>query len=455
MRSLKVMFWLPLVSAFAPILLGIVAGLRTDRGDLFTPTAFILPAAFALTIWPVMLRVLHAPKSPARLQNAVLRAAQDMRGTAFATFLFALGVSISLAAGSAMVWRFGSYFIALLVTLAALVFACAPAIYISEKRAKHFTPRTPSIRDLLRIGWLFAPAALAVIIIAALATREPLPMHVITEGRGVQHVRGMLPEFGERDRLSTRHFVVDVTNAWTQDDDNGHFVVHIQPTRGAAYDVRSPFEPTYAGLRTTSCGTNCETVSVQGPDWLMSIELGEDGQRRDDTSLDRITTRVGSFGAAALATITLILLVMGIRIGRVSRELKSLTGANFRHQFTGTMHAESAKVLDGVLRSSNASITILDGAVSLQLPESLALLAADEALHEATHGPVTVLMHTQPEFATHRTGRVPLSPTAHVILGAPERIEHQALARITARIVPQLGLGIAAIAALLFAMLLA
>ena len=457
MRHLKSMFWLPLVTAFAPILLGIVGGLRADRSDLFMPSAFILPAAFAFTLWPVMLRVVHAPKSSprTRLQLALLCAAQDMRGTALATFLFALGVTVSLAAGSAVVWAFESYPMALLATVATIVFACIPAIHVMELRTKHLALRAASIRDLLRIGWLFAPATLAVIAIAALATREPLPMHVITEGRGIQRVRGMLPELGERDRLSTRHFVVDVTNAWTQDGDDGHFVVHIRPTRGAAYDVRSPFEPTYAGLRTTSCGTNCETVSVQGPDWSMSIELGEDGRRRDDTSIHRVTMRVGAFGAAALAAITLILLVMGIRIGRVSRELKSLTGANFRHQFAGTLHAESVKVRDGVLLSSNASITILDGAVSLQLPESLALLAADEALHDATQSPVTVLMHGQPEFATHRTGRVPLASNAHVILGASERIEHQALSRITARIVPQAAYGIAAIALILSAMLIA
>lgn len=456
MRHLKLMFWFPLVSAFAPILLGIVGAIRADRGDLFIPSAFILPIAFALTLWPVMLRVVHAPKSSLRasLQFAVLRAAQDMRGTAISTFRFALGVTVSLAAGSAVVWAFESYFMALLVTLVTIVFACIPAIHVLETRTKRLAPRTTSIDDLLRMGWMFAPATLAVITIAALATREPLPMHVITEGRGIQHVRGMLPELGERDRLSTRHFVVDVTNAGTQRDD-GQFVVHIRPTRGAAYDVRSPFEPTYAGLRTSSCGTDCETVLVQGPDWSMSIELGEDGRRRDDTSINRVTTRVGAFGAAALAAITLVLLAMGIRIGRVSREMKRLTGANFRHQFAGTLHAESANIRDGVLVSSNASITILDGAVSLQLPESLALLAADEALQDPTQSLLTVLMHEQPEFATHRTGRVPLASTAHVILGARERIEHQALSRITARVVPQTAYAIAVIALLLSAMLIA
>jgi hypothetical protein len=128
----------------------------------------------------------------------------------------------------------------------------------------------------------------------------------------------------------------------------------------------------------------------------------------------------------------------------------------------GTLRAESASVRDGVLTSTNASIALLEGSVELQLPETLALFAADAALfagtprgalHELARGPVVVLMNEQPTFATHRTGRIALSPSAALILGTPERIERQALDAIGPRVATHAAIGLAAVTILFVAML--
>jgi hypothetical protein len=446
--------------------------MQAARGEVFLPAAFIIPIALGLTLWPWMLRVvLHLVQAadgretwrPRALvlreafHRSLLETARDARGTSIATALFIAGTCVSLAIGWVVIEVFGAvsgwaYPIAIVLTFGSLPVTWTPTFAWLGARMDREVEAPITLRDLGRLGWLFAPALCAVIAIATLASHAALPMHVITEGRGVQLQRGMLRDLGQREVLRVANFEVDVTAPWSEDARGFSYVVHIRPLRGAAYDVVSPYEPTYAGLRSHSCGTDCEEVVVQGPDWAMSIQLREDGTRRDDTILHRIATRVGVLGASALAIMALVLVLIGVRLGRVAHELKRLTGGAFRHRLVGTLRAETATVRDGVLTSSNASIALLEDSVELQLPETLALFAADVALRELVRAPVVVLMNEQPTFATHRTGRIALSPSAELILGTPERIERQALDAIGPRVATHAAMGMVAVTLLFVAM---
>jgi len=456
MRKEKTLFWLPIFGALAPILLGIVGWLRADHGDLFTPSAVILPIALALTLWPVMLRASRASGKTSReiLQRAVLDAAQDMTGTCITTFLLALGVTVSLATGYVIVWALDSYLAAVAATSLTLFLTRLPAIQVLDARAKGHPQRAPSMGDLASVGWLFAPAACAVLAIAMFATYEPLPLQVITDGRGIQPVRGMLRNLGERESLSTPTFVVEATHDW-QDRAGLRHSVRVRPRDHAPYDIASAYPPSEAWLRLSSCGTDCEHVLFQGPDWSMSLQLHEDGTRRDDTISDRVLARVGSLGTGSLVATALVLLLMVMRIAGVALELRELTGRRFRHRFEGTLRGENVTIEGGVLTSEHATITLLDGAVTLLLPRSIPLLARDRALTDPSHAEVVVLMHEAPEFATHRTGPPTFPHSAKLILGAPERIEVQALGEIAARSIPHMALGGLLVSLLLFAMLLA
>ncbi len=454
--------WVLSLGTFAPFMLAGVGWMQAARGEVFLPAAFIIPIALGLTLWPWMLRVvLHLVRATSlreAFHRSLLDTARDARGTSIATALFIAGTCVSLAIGWVVIEVFGAasgwaYPIAIVLTFGSLPVTWTPTFAWLGARMDREVEAPITLRDLGRLGWLFAPALCAVIAIATLASHAALPMHVITEGRGVQLQRGMLRDLGQRDVLRVANFEVDVTAPWSEDARGFSYVVHIRPLRGAAYDVVSPYEPTYAGLRSHSCGTDCEEVVVQGPDWAMSIQLREDGTRRDDTILHRIATRVGVLGASALAIMALVLVLIGVRLGRVAHELKRLTGGAFRHRLVGTLRAETATVRDGVLTSSNASIALLEDSVELQLPETLALFAADVALRELVRAPVVVLMNEQPTFATHRTGRIALSPSAELILGTPERIERQALDAIGPRVATHAAIGLAAVAILFVAML--
>ena len=452
-----------------PLLVGAIAWVQGRTGALFAPSAFLVPAALMLTMWSIVLRMAlglvtsslaPGPLMPflPMLREGFLRAlrdaAQDIPGTCIAMARFVAGMLVSLGLGWAVLEVFAdvsgwAYPAALGLSLGSMPLTWMPALHWLGARMDRLAEQPIAPSDVKRLGWLFFPATCAVFSIATLAAWSPLPMHVVREGRGVQAVRGMMRD---RDQLRVANFVVDVTSPRSDDPGALPYVVHIRPSRGEAYDVASEYEPTYAGLRAHSCGTDCEEVIVQGPDWAMSIQLREDGTRRDDTVFHRIARRVGGLGVAALGTMALVLLVMFMRIAPVGRELRELTGAQFRHRLVGTLSAAQARVVDGVLTTQHGVITLLEGGVEISLPETQALLAADALLKDSTRCPVVVLMNTQPQFATHRTGSARLDPSAELILGEPARIEAQALERIATLVAPQVGLGVAVVLTLLIAM---
>lgn len=457
--------WVLALGAFAPFLLAGWAFVRSATGEVFAPSAYILPAALALTLWPLTLRTALHLASASRSENSQLvDACADLRGSLFSTLLFALGWLVSIGIGWLVIHLFSglsgwAYPVAFMLTLGTLPVTWTPAFAWLSRRMDRPRTEALSLHALSRLGWLFVPSACGVFAIAILATYAPLPMHIIEDGRGVARVRGMQQGIGERGQLHATNFDLDA-ELWPDETaaldwlgEREDYVLRIQPRHAPAYDVRAHYQPSDAWLRTSSCGTDCENVVVQGPDWSMSLQLHEDGTRRDDTLVDRITARVGWLGVVALATMTLVLLFAALRIARVSRELRELTGANFKHRVQGQFRAERAHVVSGVLASENAHISVLDGAVELALPESLELLAADLTLGEFTQCPAVVLMNEQPAFATHRSGRTPLAPLAQVILGDPQRIEAQAITLISASVSPQVMRGLALIAVLFLAML--
>lgn len=424
-----------LLVAYAPIACGLASVVTREPP---APAAVIGPLGVALALVPLLLRaplILVSDRPQDRglslldgLRRALAIAAARPLDTAILTAAHVGATVAALGLGRAVGTMHG--FDAAVGLLLALVLP--PLLWTPVmKLASRWTPAdapAPTVRSLGVLALLLVPALAAIATIAVLATKDPLALEVLVEGRGVQYVRGMMRTDGERGRLEQPGFTLR-PGTWSEPWSGRTLVV--DPADEPPYPIAAAYDPADALMVPSPCGVGCVSVSLQGPDWTMRVRLDERGRRLDDDLLDRARARVGMTGTAAFGVGTLAVVLAWVLLMRAARSARRLSGAGFRHRLAGRLRLGEHGALEGdALTGPSNRVELLDGSVVLRVPERITPLAVDSSLARALDGAeVIVSMNDALAVGTHRSADAPWPASAALVLGSPAAIESQALGR--------------------------
>jgi hypothetical protein len=442
-----------LATSFAPLATGLAHG--TGSG----PVRVLAPLGMALVLTPFLLRlpvVLVDLEGGRASFGEALRRAQTLAGTDVlrTVVLTVLHVAATLAVlglGAAL-WQLGALdgLPMVSVTLGAFPLAWTPVMMLASRWTPVDAPRA-SVRGLAAIAALLLPGIAAIGAIALLATNEPLPLEVLSEGRGIQPVPGMMRELGERGHLEQPGFALR-SAGWSERSSGRALVV--VPREGEPYEIAAAHDPATAVMISRPCdggGPDCVEIRLRGPDWEMRVHLDAAGRRLDDGRLDRSLARLGVAGTTALAVGTFGVLVTWLVLSRATRRARLLGGAGYRHRLVGKLRlGEHGALEGGALVGPSNRVELLDGSVVLRLPERLEPLAIEARLRHALHGAeVRVSLNEALATGTHRNADTPWPAAARLVIGSPAAIESEALEGAAVTITRLMTLGILATAAAL------
>lgn len=422
-----------LAMAFAPLVTGLAHVVSTGSASV----RVLAPIGMALLLTPFLLRLpivlVDLERERAGFGEALRRAetlaGADLLRTAALTILH-VGATLAVLGLGAALSQVDTLdgLPMLIVTLGAFPLAWTPVMLLASRWTPTDPPRA-SVRGLAAIAALLLPGLAAIAAIAVLATNEPLPLEVVSEGRGVQHVRGMMRELGERGYLAQPGFALG-SAGWSERFSGRALVV--TPREGDPYEIAAAYDPAAAAMIPRPCaggGPDCVEVSLRGPDWEMRVRLDAEGRRLDDGRLDRAIARVGIAGTAALGVGTIAVLVTWLVLSAAARRARLLGGAGYRHRLVGKLRLGEHGALEGdALVGPSNRVELLDGSVVLRLPERLEPLAIEARLRHALDGAeVRVSVNEALTTGTHRSADAPWPTAARLVLGSPAAIESEAL----------------------------
>lgn len=309
---------------------------------------------------------------------------------------------------------------AIALALALLPVLWTPIVWLVSG-ATPSAPPSPRARRLVTMTAFLVPGLAAVLTLGAVATREPLPLRVLRDGRGIQEHRGLPREDTERGQLVRAGFRLEGRAG----------SLRVAPRAREPYDVAAAYDPSLARITALPDGAGALTVLLDGPDWRMELIVDEEGRRLDDAPLDRSLARVGRTGTVALALGLAAMLATLVLVMRAMVRLRRMSGAGFRHRLTGRLRLGDDSSFDGeTLSGARNVVELLDGSAMFRLPEQLVPLAIDRALLGSLDGAaVVVATDRAPAIATHRSAHTPWPAAAQLVIGAPGVVARQAIER--------------------------
>jgi hypothetical protein len=424
-----------LVMAYAPVACGLAS--VVTRGQL-APPAVLGPLGVALALVPLLLRaplVLVSDRPEDRrlglldgLRRSLATAAARPLETVILSALHVGATLVALGLGRAVGSMLGfDAAVGLLLAIALPPVLWTPVMMLASRWTPETPPR-PTVRSLGVLALMLVPALGAIAAIAVLATKDPLPLEVLVEGRGIQHERGMMLSEGARGLLDQPGFTLR-PGRWS-DPWVGRTLV-VDPGDAPPYPIAAEYDPAVALMVPTPCGEDCVSVALRGPDWAMQVRLDEHGGRLDDALLDRAIARVGVTGTAAFAVGALAVALTWLLLSRAARTARRLAGAGYRHRLAGRLRlGEHGALEDGALIGPSNRVELLEGSVTLRAPERIAPLGVDlEAARALDGADVVVSMNEALTIGTHRSADTPWPEGAALVLGSPAAIESAELAR--------------------------
>lgn len=420
-----------------PALAVLIASARAGQaGDILT--AHVLgPIVCGLALLPLLLRLplVLAHDRVAGREISLLEATSRAITHAIAAPLDTLRFTVALVGVVTLVVGVGrglasgpGELVAVIATLALMPVAIAAVLYFLSAVMPAEPPRLRAW--MLWVLTLFvALPSLGVLQAGGLATTEPRAATVVTEGRGLQHERGMMTERGPRGAFLDHRFAVEGRPGGVRlvRSDGHETWIETRYDASAAWMTREPCRDWHARLH-----SDCSVIRMRGTDWEMQLLLDAGGVRLDDGAVDRAFERVGVLGAIAFLAAPLVLVLVALAMVRVRRNARRLAARDRHHHLRGRLQLGDGGAIEGDAIVGDHNRIVLDEAARvLRLPTKQGVLAIEAALRATLSAgrvlPVQLALDTLPSVDAHRSADAPLPPDAAIVIGDSDAIESDAL----------------------------